>query len=80
MRATPRDMHISFCLKTVFWDSGTRSLISSFAATVVCFRVVDAVPCDQNVPVTAITEWVRDPQFVSEEWDQVTTLPFLVSF
>lgn len=45
-----------------------------------CFRVVDAVPCDQNVPVTAITEWVRDPQFVSEEWDQVTTLPFLVSF
>lgn len=30
-----------------------------------------AVPRDQNIPVTAVTEWVRDPQFVSEEWDQV---------
>eukprot|EP00903_Cladosiphon_okamuranus_P008293 g7980.t1 len=24
----------------------------------------------QNIPVTAMTEYVRDPQFVSEEWDQ----------
>lgn len=25
----------------------------------------------QNIPVTAITEYVRDPQFCREEWDQV---------
>lgn len=25
----------------------------------------------QNIPVTAITEYVRDPQFCKEEWDQV---------
>eukprot|EP00752_Nemacystus_decipiens_P007462 g6667.t1 len=24
----------------------------------------------QNIPVTAMTEYVRDPQFVSEEWEQ----------
>lgn len=25
----------------------------------------------QNIPVTAITEYVRDPQFCKEEWEQV---------
>lgn len=28
---------------------------------------------DQNIPVTAITGSVRDPQFTREEWDQVRT-------
>ncbi len=35
-----------------------------------------AVPSDvrQNIPVTAMTEYVRDPQFVSEEWHQVRSI------
>lgn len=28
----------------------------------------------QNIPVTAFTEHVRDPEFVRQEWDQVNFL------
>ena len=40
---------------------------------VLLFRMPDASRRDQNIPVTAITESVRDPQFTREEWDQVRT-------
>lgn len=55
----------------MFADTDRGGLIATF---VLPPSRASTVPLDQNIPVTAITEWVRDPEFVSEEWDQVRPL------
>lgn len=39
-------------------------------SSIICYRCSVSLT-GQNIPVTAITESVRDAEFVSQEWDQV---------